>query len=157
MSGGSTSAAGWSTRLERPQPPPDLLRRPDDPRLGECVEFWSGDPAVLTAGRLGHRPVLVGFPQDEGVQRNHGRPGAAEAPREIRRWLYRLTPWDGAQDADLTGLRLLELGDLRIDGSSGGDLEASQAALGEVVGALLRAGTVPIILGGGHETAYGNY
>jgi formiminoglutamase len=87
------------------------------------------------------------------VRRNHGRPGAAEAPREIRRWLYRLTPWDGAQDADLSRLGLLDLGDLRIDK----DLEATQAALGEVVGALLLTGAVPIVLGGGHETAYGHY
>jgi formiminoglutamase len=117
------------------------------------VEFWSGDPAALVV----RRPVLVGFPQDEGVRRNHGRPGADEAPREIRHWLYRLTPWDGTQDADLASLRPLDLGDLRRGGVAGNDLEATQAALGEVVGALLLAGVVPIILGGGHETAFGHY
>jgi formimidoylglutamase len=99
----------------------------------------------------------VGFPQDEGVRRNHGRPGAAEAPREIRRWLYRLTPWDGTQDADLNALRLLDLGDVRVDGTPDNDLEATQGALAEVVGALLLAGSVPIVLGGGHETSYGHY
>src|SRR5437588_12936740 len=144
MSGGSTSAAGWSTRLERPQPPTDLLRRPDDPRLGECVEFWSGDPAALTAGR----PVVVGFPQDEGVRRNHGRPGAAEAPREIRRWLYRLTPYDCARGPDLHKQPPLDAGNLQIRGS----LEDTQAALAEVVAAILQTGAVPVILGGGHET-----
>src|SRR5437016_5225101 len=86
MSGGSSNGAAWFTRLEPMQPPGGLVRDPDDPRLGDLIEFWRGDPAALRPGRA----VLIGFPQDEGVRRNHGRAGAAEAPGEIRRWLYRL-------------------------------------------------------------------
>jgi formiminoglutamase len=149
MSGASSSVAAWSTWLE-PVLPPDLPRRADDPRLGEAVEFRPGsDAPALTPGR----PVLLGFPQDEGVRRNHGRPGAAEAPAAVRRELYRLTPWDAAGGADLAGPRPLDLGDVRLTG----DLEATQAALAEVVAAVLAAGAVPIVLGGGHETAYGHY
>jgi formiminoglutamase len=135
--------------LEPVPAPEDLPRRPDDPRLGEVVEFWRGDPSALRPGR----PVLVGFPQDEGVRRNGGRVGAAEAPREIRRWLHRLAPWDYETQSDLTALALLDLGNVRIAGS----LEETQAALGEVVGAVLRSGAVPVVLGGGHETAFGHY
>ncbi|HZY85079.1 MAG TPA: formimidoylglutamase [Gemmataceae bacterium] len=129
--------------------PAGLPGRPDDPRLGECVELWSGGAADLRPGR----PVLIGFPEDEGVRRNGGRPGAAEAPRAIRHWLYRLTPFDASTGADLARLRLLDLGDVRTDGG----LEASQEALGEVVAAALTAGALPVVLGGGHETAYGHY
>ncbi len=113
------------------------------------MEFWQGDPAALRPGRA----VLVGFPQDEGVRRNGGRPGAAEAPAEIRRWLYRLTPWDGASDTDLTGSPPLDVGDVRIAGS----LEESQEALAEVIAAILERNAVPVVLGGGHETAYGHF
>ncbi len=123
--------------------------RPDDPRLGECIEFWRHSPPILRP----NRPVLVGFPQDEGVRRNQGRPGAAAAPAAIRPWLYRLTPWDGQSGTDLAALDLLDLGDIRIEGG----LEESQQALAEVIAALLTAGCVPIVLGGGHETAYGHY
>jgi formiminoglutamase len=125
-----------------------LPARADDPRLGECVELWSGGAAELR-----RRPVLIGFPQDEGVRRNGGRPGAAEAPRAVRHWLYRLTPFDAGSGADLARLGLLDLGDVRTDGG----LEASQEALGEVVAAALTAGALPLVLGGGHETAYGHY
>jgi formiminoglutamase len=97
--------------------------------------------------------VLLGFPQDEGVRRNHGRPGAAEAPQAIRQQLWRLTPWDGEKDVDLTAKPPLDAGNVRL----GGDLEASQQALAEVVGAVLQTGAVPIVLGGGHETAFGHY
>jgi formiminoglutamase len=149
MSVASSSGAEWSTRLDPVGPPDDLPRRRDDPRLGEVVEFWRGDPGTLRPGR----PVVIGFPQDEGVRRNGGRVGAAEAPREIRRWLYRLVPWDCETGADLAALRPLDLGDVRIEGS----LEETQAALGEVIGAVLRSGAVPVVVGGGHETAYGHY
>jgi formiminoglutamase len=140
--------APWCALVDRPRAPTDLPGRPDDPRLGERVEFWTGDPAALTAGR----PVLLGFPQDEGVRRNAGRPGAARAPAEVRRWLYRLTPFDPCAGVAV-GANLLDLGDLRIEG----ELEQTQDALGAVIAAVLGAGAVPIVLGGGHETAYGHF
>jgi len=87
------------------------------------------------------------------VRRNQGRPGAAAAPAAIRPWLYRLTPWDATCGADLAALGLFDLGNVRIDG----DLEASQQALADVIAVILTAGAVPIVLGGGHETAYGHY
>ena len=89
------------------------------------------------------QPVLLGFPQDEGVRRNQGRTGAVRAPEAIRHWLYRLTPT----------CPLLDLGNIRCTGS----LEQDQVVLGEMVADLLKVGAVPIVLGGGHETAYGHY
>ena len=142
MSGASSSAAAWSTWLKPVRRPEVLVPRADDPRLAEVADFWEGDPAAIKPGRV----VLLGFPQDEGVRRNDGRVGAAEAPDAIRHWLYRLT-WDG------TGEPPLDLGNLHCVGT----LEDSQVALGEVIAALLERGTVPIVLGGGHETALGHY
>ena len=113
------------------------------------VEFWRGDPAELRPGRA----VLVSFPQDEGVRRNHGRAGAAVAPHEIRYFLYRLTPWHAVHDVSLADLPPLDVGAVRIQGS----LEDTQAALAEVVAGILEKGAVPVVLGGGHETAYGHY
>lgn len=149
MSGASSSVAEWFTRLEPAHLNLELARRPDDPRLHEVIQPWRGDPADLRPGRA----VLLGFPQDEGVRRNQGRPGAARAPEEIRRWLYRLAPWDPEMDVDLALAPPLDLGNIRIQGA----LEESQEVLAHVVAPVLRAGAVPIVLGGGHETAYGHY
>lgn len=122
-----------------------------------------GDPDDLrVAGLLGRalrpgdepRAVLIGFPVDEGVRRNGGRAGAARAPAEIRRFLGRLTPDARARDRMVALLeRTADLGDVALTGN----LEADQHALGEVVGAELRRGRFVIVLGGGHETAFGHF
>ena len=123
------------------------MHRPDDPRLVEIVEFWDGNLAALKPGRA----VIIGFPQDEGIQRNGGRVGADDAPHEIRKWLYRLTPGDPTSERDLRGAPPLDVGDVKVTH----DLEASQEALAEVVARILTRRGVPIVLGGGHETAFG--
>jgi formiminoglutamase len=147
MSAGSSSAARLFT-------PPTEAReglpvRADDPRLGLVMTAWGGGSSGFRPGR----PVLLGFPQDEGVRRNGGRPGAARAPAAIRHWLYRLGAEDPSANVDLARLEPLDLGDLIIDR----DLESTQAVLAAVVGELLQQGCVPIVLGGGHETAFGTY
>lgn len=96
-------------------------------------------------------PVILGFPQDEGVRRNGGRVGAAEAPDEIRRWLYRMVAFDACRSVDLAALGVVDLGNVVVSP----DLEAGQFALGDIIRDLLRLRAVPIVLGGGHETAFG--
>lgn len=117
-----------------------------DPRLGD----WLHDAPLAADTRV----ALVGFPSDEGVRRNGGRPGAAQAPAAIRAALARMTP-DARRPAPFVGLleRTADVGDVEVTGS----LEADQARLGERVGGLLARGVVPIVLGGGHETAYGHF
>jgi formiminoglutamase len=118
----------------------------DDPRVGQLLgtETTPGDARV----------VIVGFPVDEGVRRNSGRPGAAVAPTAIRESLFRLTP-DAEQFHEFCDLirHTADLGDVQ----STGDLEADQAALGSVIGPHLAGGAVAVILGGGHETAFGHF
>lgn len=135
-------------------PPPADVGPPetadDDPRLGHLI---ATDPADLEDPK-GPRAVLVGFPSDEGVRRNGGRPGAAEAPAEIRRRLFGLTP-DPRTEGGMERLlrRTLDAGDVRVTG----DVEADQERLGEVVGGWLSEGAFVVVLGGGHETAFGHF
>lgn len=95
--------------------------------------------------------VLVGFPTDEGVRRNHGRIGAALAPGAIRRAFYRLN----AVDAFRRGVPHETVGDAgNVEVAA--DLADSQRRLANVVEGILRRGIDVIVLGGGHETAAGH-
>ncbi|QDQ26313.1 formimidoylglutamase [Chitinimonas arctica] len=90
--------------------------------------------------------ALLGFASDAGVQRNHGRPGAKEGPVAIRRALANLA-WhhDG---------HVYDAGDVHCVDDQ---LEAAQAELGRQVAHLLAEGHFPLVLGGGHEVAYGSF
>jgi formiminoglutamase len=118
-----------------------------DPRVGHLIRQG-------VSGIGGARLAIVGFPTDEGVKRNLGRIGAADAPQEIREQLYKLCPDVEHFDLISTLLReSVDLGDILL----GETLEESQERLGKVVGALLEAQIIPVIIGGGHETSYGHF
>jgi len=102
--------------------------------------------SVATADRPGI--ALLGFASDAGVIRNHGRPGAADGPRTLRRALANLA-WHGGGDA-----RLYDAGDVACEADQ---LEAAQAMYAEQLADLLTAGHFPIGLGGGHEIAWAAY
>lgn len=90
--------------------------------------------------------ALLGFRTDEGVRRNEGREGAAEAPAAIRRALGSLA-YHGER-------AITDYGDIEVDGQ---DLEAAQARVGAMITPLLDSGALTFVLGGGHETAYASY
>lgn len=119
-----------------------------------------GDPRIghfLGRGLTGDehpRVALLGFPSDEGVRRNNGRPGASAAPLKIREQLYRLTP-PPRDYSDFTEIieKTRDLGNIPVTLN----LEESQDNLGTVAADLLDKGILPVILGGGHETAFGHF
>ncbi|MFJ9416550.1 formimidoylglutamase [Streptomyces sp. NPDC101227] len=101
----------------------------------------------VDAGPAGPRDVaFVGFRSDEGVRRNKGRPGAADGPRALRGAL--------ASMALPAPVRALDVGDVEV---GDGELEDGQRRLGEVVSSLVDRGSSVVVLGGGHEVAYGSY
>lgn len=89
--------------------------------------------------------ALLGFCCDEGIRRNHGRLGAASGPAACRDALAKLPSTDRI---------LYDAGDITcIDNN----LEQAQQALAEAVNVLLSAAFIPLVIGGGHEVAWGHY
>lgn len=108
----------------------------NDPRLGEIVGREEKDYESADL-------VILGCPQDEGVRRNNGRPGAEHAPAAIREQFYKLTPFNFKR-------RVFDLGDVK----RGADLEATHVNHFEVVTQVLRDGKRLIVLGGGNDISY---
>lgn len=90
--------------------------------------------------------ALLGFASDEGVARNHGRPGAAAGPEALRNALGSLAVHHEHA--------LYDAGTITTQTT---DLEGAHERLSTSVEALSNAGHLPIILGGGHETAFGSH
>jgi formiminoglutamase len=100
------------------------------------------------------RVALIGFPSDEGVRRNCGRTGAALAPALILEAFLAL-PLSVESERSLVHLlrNTLSRGPLLHSG----DLERDQRTLAGEIRRFLEAGTVPIVIGGDHEAAFGHF
>lgn len=124
-----------------------MTGREGDPRVGDLLGADLGPDREP-------RAVLVGFPTDAGVVRNGGRPGAADGPDAVREALRGMTPDPARHVAmrDLLG-RTRDLGDVEVTG----DVEADQERLAAALAPHLSAGRAAVVLGGGHETAYGHF
>ncbi len=90
--------------------------------------------------------ALLGIASDEGVKRNHGRTGAAAGPDVIRKYL--------ANFAYHQETPLYDAGNLCCEQ---GDLETLQREQAEKICQLLEQNHFPLIIGGGHEIAYGSF
>jgi formiminoglutamase len=118
-------------------------------RDGEAGLRWHQAVRPLTADAdITGQAVLLGFACDEGVRRNQGRVGAAVGPDSIRKAMANLA-WDRpGEDA------LFEAGTIACEGEA---LEAAQQALGGRLAQILDRGGRAVVLGGGHEVAWGSY
>lgn len=108
---------------------------PKDPRLGDKATFTRPENGVC----------LIGYPDDEGVSLNGGRPGAAQGPTEIRRALYKMTPHPKRHLKPFA-----DLGDLKITGEIEARHESAITSAAEV----LKSGCQLLSLGGGNDWAY---
>ncbi|SEQ85501.1 formimidoylglutamase [Arthrobacter sp. OV608] len=112
-------------------------------RWWQAVKAYDAGPS---AGPGTKPAALLGFCSDEGVRRNKGRVGAANAPAALRAALGPLAYHLERPVADA--------GDVVVSGS---ELEAGQDRAGRAVRDMLDAGQLTVVLGGGHETAYASY
>jgi len=88
---------------------------------------------------------LIGFKSDLGVKRNYGRIGAKQAPDTIRKYLSSM-PWH------FGSLGLYDAGNVVCDN----DLEKSQEVLSHIIRNIMHKGLFPVVIGGGHESAFGS-
>lgn len=124
------------------------------------MRLWSGrtDSEDGRAGERWHQRItplqldsapglaILGFASDEGVRRNKGRIGAAKGPRILRLAMANLPATFDAP--------LYDAGNVKVEKE---DLESAQALLGARITELLSCGHFPLVLGGGHEIAFGSY
>ena len=132
-------------------PLPQLWKgRATAPALG--VQYWYQQVQLLDLEKESETDAvphvaLLGYACDEGVRRNKGRIGAAHGPDAIRKQLTRLAFHHDS-------LSISDYGNLLC---ADGNLEDCQKALSVLTEQLLAQGSFPIVLGGGHDVAYGHF
>lgn len=118
------------------------------------VDRFEDQPALrwhqsVVAIEQQHGPgiAILGVCCDEGVYRNQGRIGARQGPDAIRLALSSQA-WHQQEQP------LYDAGNIHCDNQDLAQLSLDQAAQ---IQHLLEQGHFPLILGGGHEIAYGSY
>ncbi|MGP6173495.1 formimidoylglutamase [Corynebacterium sp. A21] len=129
-----------------PELPPEIWAGPNDGPGPEHARWHSvirplNKPAARSPGI-----ALIGLASDEGVRRDSGRLGTKAGPDAIRRALAPFAIHDHIPRYDA--------GTITVNGE---DLESAQEELATAVAALIQAGHLPIVLGGGHEAAFGSH
>lgn len=97
--------------------------------------------------RTESQTVLLGFASDIGVQRNGGRVGAAKGPSHFRNSIGSLC-WHGDEGGFIDGGNIIPENE---------NLETAHQELGKAVHHILESDNKPLVIGGGHETAFGHF
>ncbi len=127
--------------------------RETNPELGiqywyQAVDFYAAE--AITALPKNDNPPdisILGYVCQEGVRRNKGRVGAAEGPSKVRERLAKLA-------YHLDGQKIGDYGDVNCVHE---DLESCQQDLAKVISCMIKDGSFPIVIGGGHDIAYGHF
>lgn len=134
-----TTPGSWQGRNDGTEP--DLQRWH---QLVQPTDLSQHPLPALPSGKKGI--AFLGFACDEGVRRNGGRTGAVAGPEALRKAC-------SSFPVHFEGHVLADAGNIVCDGRQ---LEMAQEALSATVAHILKAGYLPVVLGGGHEVAYGH-
>jgi len=127
----------------------DDLDDPDSFRMHQVIQLIDLKRIEDTQLNLGVTNFcILGFCSDEGVKRNLGRQGAVNGPEYIRKEFANLPVTFG----DLA--KIYDAGNIHC---VNGDLEHAQEQLAKAVKIILDNNFFPLVLGGGHEVAFGHY
>lgn len=130
----------WSGRSSSAQQPNEYWH--------ECIAF--GTVSALNTHAMDDalpKIGLLGYACEEGVKRNNGRIGAAQAPDAIRQQLGRLA-------AHFDPGTVMDFGDVPC---VNGALEETQKTFAQRVAALQAKGILSVGMGGGHDLAYAHF
>ena len=108
-------------------------------QVAQCIHLDKIDSSTEFA--------ILGFGCDLGVAKNKGRIGAADGPDHFRSIVGNLS-WKDKQHGFI---------DVGTISPKNDDLDKAQISLGHAVNTLLNNQKTPLIVGGGHETAFGHY
>lgn len=111
-----------------------------------CIDLLEQDLPAVISNQKGF--ALIGFACDEGVRRNGGRTGAKQGPYHFRKASVNL-PVHLKENT-----LFADLGDIVCEAT---EMETAQQALASIVIMALTKGYQPLVIGGGHEVAYGHY
>jgi formiminoglutamase len=138
-----------------------VSRRTGEVKLGERILFADPGDWETSLRSTEARFVLLGIPEDIGVRANGGIGGAHTAWPAALASLLNIQATDKLDGAELVVLGAFDCSewmqaaaDLQVEGLRALVAQIDQE-VASVIEVIVRAGKVPIVIGGGHNNAYG--
>lgn len=143
-------------------------QRSGEEKLGEKVSYSAGTDWQKDLQNSSARYVILGIAEDMGVRANYGRPGAATAFRPaLESFLSQQSNFFLPSD------QIFVLGEVRtedlmeeaatLDPKDGRQMEQLRRLVSQldervalVIRQIVSTGKIPLVIGGGHNNAYGN-
>lgn len=112
------------------------VEKKSDPRF---IDFLTFDPEFSNV-------IILGYPDDEGIQNNGGRVGASQAPDIIRKFFYKMRP----SILDSKKISICDLGNLKLNTPL-----SERHELGvQMLSSFFKQEKLIISFGGGHDYGY---
>lgn len=135
--------------------------RPGETKWGQKVQIPQGTDPWASLVDSPARFVLLGIPEDIGVRANLGKPGAASLWTPTLEALLQLQA-----QSDFSPDQVFLLGEMAVEGwmeaAVGQDpeglrklVEEMDTPVSELIEAIVRLDKIPLVVGGGHNQAYG--
>lgn len=146
-----------------------LIKRPNESKFGEHIKLLSSTTSIYESlTNLDVKYVILGIPEDVGVFANLGKKGTRNAWEATLKVLLNIQ-----YNAFTHAKKVLLLGHLdftkelekieKLDSNDKKDLAKARELVDkmdkhvtELIYQIVSAGKIPIIIGGGHNNAYGN-
>lgn len=130
--------------------------RKGETKLGEKIQILNGILSTEGIKASKAKVVLLGIPEDIGVRANYGIAGAKTAWQAFLNTFLNIQ-----QNHFLNGEEMLLLGHFEISDPEENDIEslrkktaAIDRLVAPVIETIVKAGKIPVIIGGGHNNAY---
>ncbi|MCL6218307.1 arginase family protein [Zunongwangia pacifica] len=142
-----------------------IASRQGETKFGEKVDFVKNTSEL---SNLKQKYILLGIPEDIGVRANYGKPGTSKAWDTFLYSFLNIQVNDFTYPYNIAILGELSVKDLmkkasKFDKNSpdyftelGQLVEEIDNRLSAVIAVIVAAGKIPIIIGGGHNNAFGN-
>ncbi|MGL4599738.1 MAG: formimidoylglutamase [Bacteroidia bacterium] len=144
-------------------------KRSGETKLGECVKLLDTSTNLQEAlTNCLSKFVLLGIPEDIGIRANYGRGGAWSAWEPALTNILNLQATTSLNGENLAVLGQIQTADLMqqcdlLDLKTKAGIDQARlltaeldARVSQTIEAIVLAGKVPIVIGGGHNNAYGN-
>ncbi|MGB1309020.1 MAG: formimidoylglutamase [Oceanihabitans sp.] len=146
-----------------------LNKRPNESKFGEHIVMLSAVSNIYEElVDLDVKYVIIGLPEDIGVFANHGKPGTSKAFNATLKILLNTQSNQFTHAKKVLILGSLDFKDALeqlkvLDANKKKDVTKARnivskidAMVTSVIHDIVKAGKIPIVIGGGHNNAYGN-